>query len=164
MRKTSIFAASVLIAMTSANARAQSQPPDHRSMFSPDSPRQTAPQTAKQQPPRPKAASRADTAKRTTQPRATRPAAAPPRETARLTAKDTAPAPAQPKIGRIPFETGTLGFTTDTQYKTMEFNDGRRTPGFENIQRKDSSYLGFSLSVPTDRQTIFPLPLWPRPD
>ena len=97
------------------------------------------------------------------------PAAQPKRETPRTTSpqmtKKDPPSVIQPTLGRIPFETGSIGLSTDTKFKTMELPDGRRTPGFENVQRKDSAYFGLSLSVPTDKQSIFPLPpLFGRPD
>ena len=32
-------------------------------------------------------------------------------------------------------------------------SDGRRVPGYDNIQRNDSSYFGLSLRMPTDSQS-----------
>lgn len=68
------------------------------------------------------------------------------------------------QLGRIPFETGTIGLTTDRKYSNSTFNDGRVTPGFENVQTKSPSYFGFSLSVPTDKQRLIPLPGFSRQD
>src|SRR5262249_42200643 len=67
--------------------------------------------------------------------------------------------PAQQQLGRVPFENGSLGLSTDKSYRTTVFSDGRVTPGFENVQTKDPAYVGFSLSVPTEKNSIFPFPL-----
>ena len=114
----------------------------------------------------PPKAVQAPVAKRTDR-KAAQPAAQPKPEATRVT-----PSPAttktttqinQPALGRVPFETGSIGLTTNRQFDHTKFSDGRVTPGFENVQRKDSSYVGLSVSVPTDKTSI-PLRLFSRPD
>lgn len=54
-----------------------------------------------------------------------------------------------PRLGRVPLTTGTFGFENQTQLKDYNMSDGRKVPGFDNIQRNDSSYFGLSLRMPT---------------
>ena len=55
----------------------------------------------------------------------------------------------QQTLGRVPLPQGTLGYEGKTQMQTYDMSDGRRVPGFDNIQRNDSSYFGLSLRMPT---------------
>ena len=55
----------------------------------------------------------------------------------------------QPNLGRLSLPQGSLGYEGKTQMQTYDMSDGRRVPGFENIQRNDSSYFGLSLRMPT---------------
>jgi len=55
----------------------------------------------------------------------------------------------QPNLGRLSLPQGSLGYESKTQLQTYDMSDGRRVPGFENIQRNDSSYFGLSLRMPT---------------
>jgi len=73
------------------------------------------------------------------------------------------PTVSRPSIGRVPVEggTGTFGLATDTKVKSNELSDGRRVPGLEADTRNPSSYLGLSLSVPTNDKSIFPVPVPP---
>jgi hypothetical protein len=52
-------------------------------------------------------------------------------------------------LGRLAIPQGTLGYESRTQLQTYDMSDGRRVPGYENIQRNDSSYFGLSLRMPT---------------
>jgi hypothetical protein len=52
-------------------------------------------------------------------------------------------------LGRISVEGATLGYESQTQMKAYDMSDGRRVPGYDNIQRNDSSYFGLSLRMPT---------------
>jgi hypothetical protein len=54
-----------------------------------------------------------------------------------------------PALGRLSLPQGSLGFESQTQLKTYDLSDGRRVPGYDNIQRNDSSYFGLSLRMPT---------------
>jgi hypothetical protein len=158
MRKSSLIAASVVLFGTCVSVRAQSAFTDRSLMFDPDGLSRIPAVAAPQSTPRPP-----ETRRQTRNP-TSQPALAPARNTTqRVTEKDT-PDIAQPSIGRIPFETGTIGLTTNRNYSNSAFSDGRVTPGFENVQTKDPSYFGLSLSVPTDKQNLLPLPLFSRPD
>jgi hypothetical protein len=58
------------------------------------------------------------------------------------------------EIGRVPLQTGSgsFGFAGETKIKALAFPDGRPVPGAETHvvrTRKPSSFVGFSLSVPT---------------
>jgi hypothetical protein len=66
---------------------------------------------------------------------------------------------AGPGIGRLPIQSGTgsIGFETETMVKPNELPDGRPVSNLEETARQKPSYLGFSLSVPTDNKTIIPL-------
>jgi hypothetical protein len=55
----------------------------------------------------------------------------------------------EPNLGRLSLPQGSLGYESKTQMQTYDMSDGRRVPGFDNIQRKDSSYFGLSLRMPT---------------
>jgi hypothetical protein len=52
-------------------------------------------------------------------------------------------------LGRLSIPQGSLGYESRTQLQTYDMSDGRRVPGYENIQRNDSSYFGLSLRMPT---------------
>ena len=67
-------------------------------------------------------------------------------------------------LGRVPLQSGSFGFETETMVKTDRLPDGRRIPGTEANTRPDPSYLGLSLSVPTHDKTIIPTPPWVRAD
>ncbi len=157
-----LLAAALLAAAYGGHAQAQSRPADRSLMFDPNglhgtkaAPPARQPQATRRAQPAP-AAPRA----RQTAPAPNRRAVAPARDAhPRVTEREVTGA-APPALGRIPFETGTLGLTTDRQYYNSAFADGRVTPGFENIQTKSPSYFGLSLSVPTDKQRLFPLPLF----
>jgi len=56
-------------------------------------------------------------------------------------------------LGRVSIPGGTLGYESETSMKAYDLSDGRRVPGYENIQRKDSSYFGLSLRLPTGSQS-----------
>ena len=58
------------------------------------------------------------------------------------------------ELGRVPLQTraGSFGFAEETKIKPLAFPDGRPVPGAETHvvrTRKPSSFVGFSLSVPT---------------
>jgi hypothetical protein len=70
----------------------------------------------------------------------------------------------QPKIGRVPLQSGpgTVGFETETKTNAYRTPDGRTIPGLEAAENRPSSYVGLSLSVPTnDKMMNFPVPLLP---
>ena len=86
--------------------------------------------------------------------------AAPARRPAPITTDRAAPEPGRaaerpvpreqaPALGRVALPQGSLGYEGRTQMQTYDMSDGRRVPGFENIQRNDSSYFGLSLRMPT---------------
>jgi hypothetical protein len=71
--------------------------------------------------------------------------------------------PASPPIGRVPLQSGTLGFETKTQVDPNKTPDGATVRGQEATAARSSTYVGMSLSVPTtDKAMNFPLP-WARP-
>ena len=73
--------------------------------------------------------------------------------------------PASPSIGRVPLQSGpgTVGFETKTQVNPNQTPDGATIRGQDATAARSSSYLGMSLSVPTDDKAMnFPLP-WARP-
>ena len=147
-----------IAAASVAQAHAQSAPADRSLMFNPNSVQQPAAAAPKPAAPATKRADRKAT-QPVAQPRPDMP------QVSRTVATDRpTPQIEPPTLGRIPFETGSLGVTTNRQYTNTTFADGRVTPGFENIQTKSPSYFGLSLSVPTDKQRLFPLPLFSRPD
>ena len=74
--------------------------------------------------------------------------------------------PPQPKLGRMPLQSGTVGLETETKTNAYKTPDGRTIPGLEASEYKSNSYMGLSLSVPTsDKPTnLIPLDqLWGRP-
>jgi hypothetical protein len=42
-----------------------------------------------------------------------------------------------------------LGFENRTALRDYDMSDGRKVPGFDNIQRNESSYFGLSIRMPT---------------
>lgn len=66
-------------------------------------------------------------------------------------------------IGRIPLQSGSLGFETETKIKSTEYPDGQRVPGVDTNPRQPPSYLGLSLSLPTSDKSLLP-PLFGRQD
>ena len=131
-------------ATTTIGQNAQQQPPATRQVIAPP------PQAA---PPAPKPASRA-TAAAPAKPAPVRRAAPTERvindTTAAQTRSADRPVPReQPNLGRLSLPQGSLGYEGKTQLQTYDMSDGRRVPGFENIQRKNSSYFGLSLRMPT---------------
>jgi hypothetical protein len=52
-------------------------------------------------------------------------------------------------IGRLSIPGGSLGYESRTAIGAYDLSDGRRVPGYENIQRNDSSYFGLSIRMPT---------------
>jgi hypothetical protein len=52
-------------------------------------------------------------------------------------------------LGRLSIEGATVGLERETQLKAYDMSDGRRVPGYENIQRNDASFFGLSLRMPT---------------
>lgn len=67
-----------------------------------------------------------------------------------------------PKLGRIPMEGGSFGFSSQTHMKSDRFPDGSRLPGPEHTRASDPSYFGLSLTVPTHDKMFSPFPR--RPD
>lgn len=62
----------------------------------------------------------------------------------------------QPQLGRIPLETGSFGFSSQTNMKSDRFPDGTRLPGPEHTRASDPSYFGLSLTVPTHDKMFSP--------
>ena len=52
-------------------------------------------------------------------------------------------------LGRLSIPGGSLGYESETSMKAYDLSDGRRVPGYENIQRNNSSYFGLSVRMPT---------------
>ena len=50
-------------------------------------------------------------------------------------------------IGRLTIPGGSLGYETQTAIRAYDLSDGRRVPGYDNIQRNDSSYFGLSIRM-----------------
>jgi hypothetical protein len=75
--------------------------------------------------------------------------------------------PAQsPAVGRVPLRSGpgSVGLTTDTLANPNRLPDGRPIPSLESNAQRSSSYVGLSLSVPTnDKAMNIPLPFAPPP-
>ena len=77
--------------------------------------------------------------------------------------------PPQPKFGRVPLQSGpgTVGVETDTKSNPYKTPDGRTIPGLEASENRSNSYVGLSLSVPTNNNALsIPVPLqppWGRP-
>jgi hypothetical protein len=75
------------------------------------------------------------------------------------------PRPASPGMGRVPLQSGpgTVGFETKTQVNPNQTPDGATIRGQDATAARSSSYVGMSLSVPTDNKVMnFPVP-WARP-
>ena len=72
------------------------------------------------------------------------------------------PTASNSQFGRLNLDTGTVGLTTQSQLKEGQFSDGRRVPGLEAEKRNPSSYFGLSVSVPTNSNSLIPVPLFPR--
>ena len=73
------------------------------------------------------------------------------------------PRPASPGIGRIPLQSGSVGFETKTQVNPNQTPDGATIRGQDATAARSSSYMGMSLSVPTDDKAMnFPVP-WGKP-
>ena len=80
-----------------------------------------------------------------------------------------AQAGASPGLGRVPLRNGpgTFGFETETKLKSNEFSTARTAPGIDSSAERPPTYLGLSLSVPTNNKSIIPAPLlppWVRPE
>ena len=60
-------------------------------------------------------------------------------------------------LGRVPLENSPGSFGVGT------LSDGRRPPGQEVYEQRQSSYVGLSLSVPSSSKS-FPVPLIGRPE
>ena len=62
-----------------------------------------------------------------------------------------------PGLNRIPLQNapGSIGFASGN-IRATEFSDGRPVPGLTQNTRGDSSYVGLSLSAPSDNKS-FPL-------
>lgn len=75
--------------------------------------------------------------------------------------------PPEPKLGRVPLQSGTVGVETETKTNAYKTPDGRTIPGFEATENRPSSYVGLSLSMPTNNDALsIPVPsapLWGRP-
>lgn len=66
--------------------------------------------------------------------------------------------PKKPEIGRIPWQSGSVGFETKQQINPTEYPDGQKAPGVNTSTHQPPSYLGFSLSLPTtDKSIVGPL-------
>jgi hypothetical protein len=63
---------------------------------------------------------------------------------------------AKTPIGRLPWQSGSVGFETDTKIKSTEFPDGNRLPGADSSGKQPPSYLGLSLSLPTNDKSLLP--------
>lgn len=67
-------------------------------------------------------------------------------------------------LGRVPLQTGpgSVGFTSQPS-KVGQFTDGRTVPGHDAYTQAPSSYVGLSLSVPSDSKSfpiVSPSTLW----
>ena len=61
-----------------------------------------------------------------------------------------APREQSPALGRLSLpQQGSLGLERETKLNAYDLSDGRRVPGYDNIQRNESSYFGLSLRMPT---------------
>jgi hypothetical protein len=74
-----------------------------------------------------------------------------------LSASTTASPARASELGRIPWQSGTFGFETKSQVNPYELPEGRRIPGLEATAHKEPSYLGLSLSLPSNDK-LFPVP------
>ena len=71
--------------------------------------------------------------------------------------------PTSPGMGRVPLQSGSVGFETKTQVNPLQTPDGATIRGQEATAGRSSSYLGMSLSLPTDSKAMnIPLP-WTQP-
>jgi hypothetical protein len=50
-------------------------------------------------------------------------------------------------IPRLTIPGGSLGYESQTSLRAYDLSDGRRVPGYDNIQRNDSSYFGLSIRM-----------------
>jgi hypothetical protein len=75
------------------------------------------------------------------------------------------PQPPSPGIGRLPLQSraGSVGFETKTQVNPNQTPDGATIRGQEATAARSSSYLGMSLSVPTDDKAMNFLAPWVKP-
>ena len=67
----------------------------------------------------------------------------------------------EPGLGRVPLQSGPGTFGIDTETKTKEYHlpDGRPIPSLDRSSRQTPTYVGLSLSVPTnDKALNFPVP------
>ena len=75
--------------------------------------------------------------------------------------------PPETKLGRVPLQSGTVGVETETKTNAYKTPDGRTIPGFEATENRPSSYVGLSVSMPTNNDALsIPVPmgpLWGRP-
>jgi hypothetical protein len=69
----------------------------------------------------------------------------------------------KPQLGRVPLQSGpgTVGVETETKTNAYKTPDGRTIPGLESTTERSSSYVGFSLSVPTSDKSLPLVPLVP---
>jgi hypothetical protein len=64
------------------------------------------------------------------------------------------------KLGQIPWKSGTLSLETESQVNPYVSPEGRHLPGLETESHGRPSFLGLSLSVPTNDK-LFPVPVPP---
>ena len=149
--RTPFVIAIALLAVAGLDARAQSAAPDRTLMFDPNAlPGAPKAAEAPAQPPA-KAQPSRDVKKPARPAQPPQRTAAPVRDGQPPVVRET-PRVEPQQLGRVPFESGTIGLTTDRKYSNSAFNDGRVTPGFENVQTKSPSYFGSrSRSRPTSR-------------
>jgi hypothetical protein len=76
--------------------------------------------------------------------------------------------PVSPKIGRVPLQSGSgsVGFETENKVNPLQTPDGATLRGLSGDAARSQSYLGLSLSVPTNDKAMAipvlppPAPLW----
>lgn len=78
-----------------------------------------------------------------------------PKDSKALSIGETEPKP-KTELGRIPLQSGSVGFETKTKVNTTEYPDGQRLPGADTAQHQPPSYLGLSLSLPTNKSMLPP--------
>jgi hypothetical protein len=71
--------------------------------------------------------------------------------------------PASPPIGRVPLQSGSVGFDTKTQVDPNKTPDGATIRGQEATAARSSTYVGMSLSVPTTDKAMNFLAPWGKP-
>ncbi len=73
----------------------------------------------------------------------------------RASKSEVAPKPG-PGLGRVPLQSGagSFGFETETKVDPNKLPDGQPVPGPESTSKQSPSYLGLSLSVPTDKLLV----------